>query len=74
MKVTFEFDTDKDNFDATHLAAMQQAQDLALALWRLEQAMYHWRRTQDLVNPEVVFSTFQDVLKDLDINLDRLIK
>ena len=74
MKVTFEFDTDKENFDVTELAAVQQAQDLALALWRLDELTRHWRRTEELVRTDNVRDSFNDILEELGINLEKLVR
>lgn len=74
MKVTFEFDTDKNNFDPTELARVQKADDLALALWRFDEAIRHWRRTQDTVSSDAVASQLYEILEGLEINLDKLIR
>lgn len=74
MKVTFEFDTDKPNFDPTELARVQKADDLALALWRLDEAVRHWSRIGDTVPSDDVVNKFYGILEELGINLDSLIK
>lgn len=75
MKITYEFDTDSENFDPTEYKQVTQAKELALALWRIDNHLRNSEKYGDdaKVLPSDVRAVFHDILEDLNINMRDLI-
>lgn len=73
MKVTYEFDTDSENFNSCEFEQYKSANDMAAALWELQEAIRTWYKydPSDLT-PDALHDTFYDILSKNNINLERL--
>lgn len=76
MIITYEFDTADEKFEPWELRQVQKANDMALALWRLQELVLEWDRHPDnlptLTSDELV-DRFYKVLEGLNINLNELV-
>lgn len=78
MKITYEFDTDKDNFyesgDSQTLYRMQIADDMALCLENLREKVRGWIKydNREQIPKDEIEDTFWEIIKDHGINFEKL--
>lgn len=72
MKVTFEFDTDKEGFAPDELLRVQKADDLTNALWDLSNLIRGWYKNVGSVNAEEISEEFYRILDRLGVDLEKL--
>lgn len=74
MKITYEFDTDKDNYDMQELTRVQKAFDMAYALWDIDEAIRKWYKydEREAIPVDEIRETFVDILQNHYIDLEEV--
>lgn len=75
MKITFEFDTDSENFDPTELERVKQSDKMARVLWDMNNEIRGWYKypsDKNVLNADTLNDRWCDLLIKHGINLDDL--
>lgn len=73
MKVTFEFNTDGENFDYTELEQHYKASDMAMCINGIKEQVYTWynRDKRSSIPTEEIFNKILDIINDY-VNMEKL--
>lgn len=73
MKITYEFDTDKEGFDWTELHRIEQADDMAYSISLIKDKVRSWYKYDDRssIPVEEIQDTIYDILNE-HLNLEKL--
>ena len=73
MIVTFQFDTDSENFDNTELEAHYQANNMACCLSEIENKLRSWYKYDErpAIPTEEIRETILDIIQE-HVNMERL--
>lgn len=75
MIITYEFDTDAENFDWCEYEQVKSASNMACALWDISQAVRDWYKyNPDSLTPDTLHDKFYEILSDNDINIERIMR
>ena len=74
MKVTFEFNTDDENFDRYQLEAHHQAENLVFTLSKITDKLREWYKydNRSSIPIEEVYDSIWDIIQDNNINMEKL--
>ena len=74
MKITYEFDTDKDSFERAEFETYKQSEQMRDALFDLSEKVRFWYKRDERteIPKEEIYNVFFDILKDNFINLDAM--
>lgn len=74
MKITYEFDTDKDNYDMQELTRVQKAFDMAYTLSDLSEKIRSWYKYDERgsIPTEEIQDTFYSILQDHNVDLEEV--
>ena len=75
MKITFECDTDKENFDPCELEQLKHASDMARALHQLEEAVREWYKYPSdnaPLNADTLHEKFYEIIQNNNIDIEKL--
>ena len=73
MKITYEFDTDKEGFDYTELYRVEQADDMAYSISLITDKIRSWYKYDDRneIPVEEIHDAIYDILNE-HLNLEKL--
>jgi hypothetical protein len=74
MKVTFELDTNDENFDQFELNRLNHATDMALCLYKITNKLRDWHKydARDLIPTEEIYEVLWNIINE-HINLEKII-
>lgn len=75
VKITYEFDTESENFSPEELLRVQKAEDMVYALYELSLAVSGWYKYPESsgeLNADTLNDKFYDILNSNGIKLDKL--
>ena len=75
MKITFEFDTDSENYSRDEYERMLKADDMCDCLWDIAQQVRGWynhSESYEKLTEDSLSEFFWETMKEHGINLDRL--
>ena len=74
MKVIFEFDTDKENFDISEYERIKYADDMAKTLYEITEQLKSWYKydKRGEIPIDEVYDKIFDIIQENHINLDKL--
>ena len=72
MKITYEFDTDKDSFERAEFETYKQSEQLRTALTEITDLVRHWVKydERETIPAEEIHKKVWDIIQENYINLD----
>jgi len=73
-KIVYEFDTASEDFRLDELLRIQRADDMARALYLIDQKVHEWYRnkTDEPLNPDTLNDFIVGVLRECNIELEKI--
>lgn len=74
MKITYEFDTNDENFYPDELKRIQKADDLCSCIWDIEEQLRKWYKHDErgAIPIDEIYETIFDIIEDNGIRIDEL--
>lgn len=74
MKITYEFNTNDENFYPDELKRIQKADDLCSCIWDIEEQLRNWYKydNRGSIPIDEIHKTIFDIIEDNGIRIDEL--